>query len=296
VIYVADDLALIAGRVTYPDPANAATGQTAARYTFTTVNGEDALRDLVDVNAGPSALAARQVAALALGADNGIGVAVSYSTRFEPLLDAARAIAIAAGNLGFRTVQDGLSVLFEVYDPRDLTDSARFSRGRGNLRRIRYQPSAPICTAAIVGGEDAGTARVIRERLNTALITDGWGRVESFVDRRDVTDVDELDAAGDDALSAGTMSIRLEIDALDTPAQHYRVNYGLGDVVSVEVYPGVTVPEIIRAIKIDFSATKGEVITPIIGTADAVTTGPTASLQRSILRQQQLDAAAGELP
>ena len=51
----ADDLAWIAGRVTYPNPAQDAESQTAARYDAAG-NAETLMRGLVNLNAGPGAL------------------------------------------------------------------------------------------------------------------------------------------------------------------------------------------------------------------------------------------------
>lgn len=293
--FVADDLALVVGRVSYPNPALAATAQDVARYTVSAVNAEVAMRALVNLNAGPGALTAREVPGLVLGAVASVGTNITYSTRFQPLGDDLRAMAIAGGDLGYRTVQVNLTVEFLVFQPADATTSARFSRGLGNLRSISYEVTSPTVTAAIVGGENVGAARVIAERLNSAAITDGHPRVERFIDRRDITDTTELDNAGDDELDGGQPSIRLSVVAVDTDAIRYRTAYNLGDIASVEVFPDVEVALVVQAVEIHFIAGQGETISPIIGTANAVMSGPTAALQRAILRQQAIAATAGEI-
>lgn len=292
----ADDLALAAGRITYPNPVQASTAQTSARYTISGVNAEDAMRALVNLNAGPGALVARRVPHLILGADTGVGTSVTYSTRFEPLCDALRAVASAGGGLGFRTTQDGTDIVFEVYEPEDLTTSARFSRSLGNIREIEWEPQAPSCTVAIVGGQDAGADRVIRERINTGLITAGWPRLERFIANSGASNATELDTAGDDALAEGAGSSRLRIVAIDTPSQQYRADYNIGDQVSAEVFPGTLVSDILSGVNISVSAEGRETISPIIGTGEEITASPTEALRRQILRRLVRQETGTEVP
>src|SRR5690606_39291825 len=75
-------------------------------------------------------------------------------------------------------------------------------------------PQAPTCTAAIVAGQGEGTARTIIER---AVAASPWGRIESFVDRRDTDDMAELRAAGDSALAEGAERTDLAAEAIDLP-------------------------------------------------------------------------------
>lgn len=291
VITIADDLSLVAGRVTYPNPALDANVQDAARYTITGAVGSSAIHELVNLNAGPGSL--RPVAALTMAADPLAGDTIDYSTRFEPLLDACRAIALAVGGIGFRTRQVGLAVQFEIYDPGV---SGQWSRARGNLRGFTFTTSSPNMTVVLVGGQDAGADRTIRETDNTTALIEDWPRVETFLDRRDQDDPGELDQAGDAVWLANGPAVRLDMRVIDTAAQKWPDDYDLGALGSVEVYDGVTVEAIVRVIKISYAAATGETITPVIGTPDAVASGPTAALRQATLRQQALDATAGELP
>lgn len=265
----AEDLALIAGRVTYPDPALVATSTSQPAYrTFSGTNAEDVMRALVDENAGPGALTVREVPQLVLGADAGVGGNINLRTRFEPLCDALRSAAIVGGGLGFRTVQTSTAIEFRVYDPQDLSGTVRFSRGLGNLRKIQYRREAPRVTAAIVGGAGEGDAREIRERLSSGAISTWW-RLESFVDQRQTGDDTELDQAGDEALVEGAERGQLQITTVDTPDQRYGEHYGLGDIVSVEVTPGFEVADVVRAVQLVATPLDGEVVTPTVGTQEA---------------------------
>jgi len=90
----ADDLALIAARLVYPDPTQTAAGQTTDRWQYTG-NAETALRTLVGSNAGPTALAARRIPQLVLGSVAGVGSAVTVDAdRMAPIGDIMRQIEI----------------------------------------------------------------------------------------------------------------------------------------------------------------------------------------------------------
>ncbi|SBT63920.1 virus ReqiPepy6 Gp37-like protein [Micromonospora sediminicola] len=273
-VQFADDLAAVVARVTYPNPAAAATAQTStARWTATDEAG-DIMRSLVNGNAGPGALPARRVPQLLLGSGAGLGASIKVGTRFEPLGDVLRSAAIAGGGLGMRTRHDIASnqLLFDVYAAQDLSGSVRFSPGLNNLRSYRYEPAAPTATVAIVGGKDVGTSRVIVERVNATAAT-GWGRMETFVDQRQSTDTaadtTELNQAGDEALTRGAETGRLSSVTVDTPDQRYGVHYQLGDRVSVELASGVTVTDVVRAVHLQATPDAGEIVTALVGTQEA---------------------------
>jgi hypothetical protein len=267
-----DDSVWLAGHRVYPDPAHASTAQTTDFYT-STANAEVAMRALVNLNAGPGALAPRQVPHLILGTLASVGTSINVRSRFDPLSDQLRAAALAGGGLGFRVRQDGSDLKFEVYQPADLSNQVRFSRGLGNLRTIGYQAQGPTATVAIVGGDGTGASRTIVEREDTAA-TALWGRMETFVGDSS-SDTTTLDQAGDDALAGAAEQAQLTVFAIDTPLQRFGTHYRLGDRVAVEVYPGLQVSDVVRAVTL--TATKdGEVVQPQIGstsmTADLETT------------------------
>jgi hypothetical protein len=266
-----DDTAWLAGRLTYPDPAHASTAQTAAYYTLSATNAETAARNLVNLNAGPGALAARQVPHLALGSVASVGTNINVRTRFEPVSDALRAAMIAGGGLGYRIVQSSGSLLFQVYAPVDRTGTVRFSRGLGNLRQIHYDFAGPTANAAVVGGDGTGATRTIVERTNSSSIT-AWGRWETFVGDSSSSTTD-LNQSGDEELSRSGASALLRVTAIDTPSQRYGTHYGLGDKVTVEIFPGVQLADVVRAVHLTATPDDGEVVQPQIG-ADSTSTDP----------------------
>jgi hypothetical protein len=265
----ADDFAWIANEVVYPDVAHAATGQTTANYVLTATNAEVVLRDLVNLNVGPGAIAARRVPQLVLGGLASVGTSINFTGRFDPLGDALRRAAIAGGGLGFRTVQSTAGIEFVVYQPSDLTASIRFSRGLSNLQMLKYAPQAPTCTVAIVGGDGTGSSRTIRERVNSSAVT-RYGRIVKWINQGSTADTTVMDQAGDQALADGAESAQVTFSAIDTDVNQYGVNYALGDQVTVEVWPGFDISAVVRAVTLTADPTTGEVLTPLIGTDAAI--------------------------
>lgn len=268
----ADDSARIVGYVTYPTPANTAETQTVTdQYLVTNTNAETAMRALVNVTCGPGAIAARRIAGLALGPVAGVGTNITYSTRFEQVGDALRSMAIRGGELGYRTYQSGTQILFVVYAPRDLSGSVRFSRSLRNLLGVRYTPGAPTATNAIVGGQGDGAARTIKEVVDTQVLAAGWWRIEKFIDQRNTNDATELLQAGNEALATGSPSGVLKTVTVDNEEQAYGRSYELGDIVTVEVRPGLDVPDVVRQVDYEYEPKKGERITAMVGTQEATT-------------------------
>ena len=167
--------------------------------------------------------------------------------------------------------------MFEIYQPRDLTGAARFSEGIGNLRMLSYARQSPTANVALVAGEGKGTARVVREYrdADSAAAWDEW--VETWVDRRDTSDPDQLEQAARDALAQGAQTVELAATPIDTPTLRYGPDvpaagvqgYGLGDLVTIEPLPGEQVAQLVREVHLEASPDEGETVTPLVGTAQA---------------------------
>lgn len=267
-VHFADDLALLAGRVVYPNPAQPATNQTAVASWASTANAEVLMRNLVNLNAGPGALAVRQIPKLILGTLQGVGTNVTLTSRFGALCDELRTAATAGGGLGFRTRQVGTNIEFQVYAPVDRSATVRFSRGLGTLRGINYDPEAPATTVAIVGGQGEGTARTIREVVDPGAAT--WWRLEKFIDQRQTNVTAELDAAGAEALATDGESVKLATVTVDTKDIRYGRDYQLGDKAPVELHQaGPVITDVVRQVHLVASPDKGETLTALVGTQDA---------------------------
>lgn len=292
-----DDLAHIAERVVYPDPTATAANQTVDSNWMRTGVAGKVMTDLVNANASQSApLVVRRVPGLVVADASSLGSTSTTNARFSALADELRTQALAGGNLGFKCSQTageaGLTqeLLFQVYQPRDLSLIARFSFEMGNLRSIAFSQSAPTVSTALVAGEGVGTDRTILE-FSDSVAEATWGRrVEQFVDQRDTSDPVQLAQAGADALSQGSQQVQLSSTTVDSPTLRFGVDdptqgitgYGLGDQVSVSPYPGTGVVDIVRAVTLTSDATNGELVTALIGSTDASTVPAEIAAIRSL--------------
>ncbi|MFB6943183.1 siphovirus ReqiPepy6 Gp37-like family protein [Streptomyces sp. NPDC060286] len=289
-----DDLARVAGYLTYPEPTKAFAAQdtvTDRARAFTNVNAETIIRYLITENCGPGALPARRIERLVLDDVAGVGGARSLSTRFEPLLDACRTVAAIDG-LGFRTRQADNQIRFGVYRPADRTGTARFSAGLGNLRSVSFTMAAPLATSELVqGGGDPSTpstppnVRVYVEVASGAAAD--WYRVERLVDRTGtLSDVGgELTQAGTLALGDDNPQASLATVTVDTEDLRAGRDYGLGDRVTVVLPTGLEVADIVQTIRLEATPDEGELVTSVIGDSDKTTTSATVRTVRDLARR-----------
>ncbi|MEV5369017.1 siphovirus ReqiPepy6 Gp37-like family protein [Streptomyces albogriseolus] len=283
-----DDLATIAGHITWPNPATTWDLQLGDTWAvFDTVNAETIIRTLVDQNAGPSALAARQIPNLVLDTVAGAGTTTSLRTRFEPVLDACRLAAASGGGIGFRTRQDGNQIKFGCYTPADKTATARFSTGLGNLRSIAYSRSAPTSTHALVAGTETegSSVRTFVEVADAAAAAEWW-RVEAYVDGgAENNDTGELTAAGTANIADGAAPVSLATVTVDTDQLQAGRDYHLGDRVAVALPHGLQVTDVVRAITLHATPGEGEQVASVIGSQDATTDPQVVRLIRTLGRR-----------
>lgn len=292
-----DDLARVAGYLTYPDPAAAFSGQSAtteAVRKLSATNAETVIRTLVNENCGPGALPERQIPALVLDAVAGVGSNTTLTTRFEALLDACRTAAAVDG-LGFRTRQDGQQIKFGVYAPADRTATARFSAGLGNLRSVSFLMAAPLATSELVQGGndpteqvasgDPPNARVYVEVASGAAAT--WYRVEKLVDETGTADDSggELTQAGTLALGDDNPQASLTTVTVDTDTLRAGRDFRLGDRVTVELPTGLEVQDVVQTIRLEADPDAGEVVTSIVGSSDQTTSSATLRVVRNLARR-----------
>ncbi|MEU2740214.1 siphovirus ReqiPepy6 Gp37-like family protein [Streptomyces sp. NPDC007095] len=274
-ISFSDDLATVAGYITWPTPANAWTAQLANTYRqLASTNAETIIRALVNENCGPGARAERRIPHFALDSVAGVGTPTTLSTRFEPLLDVCRRIALDGGAIGFRTQQAAGQILFGCYQPRDLTATARFSIGLGNLRSIQSKLSAPTVTHALIAGTepDIGTTGRTYVQVADAAAAASWWRVERYVDGSAQTDTDgELTQAGNGEIAGGAAPVELATVTVDTPDLKAGRDFDLGDKVTVALPYGVEVVDLVRSIHLQTTPDSGEYVTTLIGSPEAST-------------------------
>lgn len=279
----ADYLGLIANRICYPSPGATWAAQTAqSTDTVSAMPLETAIKHYVNNNIGPSAISARRHSLLDVAASSGRGAAVSYTVGFSSgvdlnLLDVIRALIASTGNsnaMGVQVTRNSAAhrLLFDIYIPRNLTGKAWFSEQLGNMTAIQFSLIDPTCTDSLVQG--AGTSFV----QQTAAGRTQWNAVEIFNDSSSETVVANLTTTAQNALLTGAAGPTMSITASDIPFLTFGRDYGLGDIVSVEVRPGVVYSDVVTGVTLTADPTQSPEITvvPTIGqNANSTATDPT---------------------
>lgn len=282
-----DDLARVAGYLTYPTPGSAFSAQPAGATAraITATNAETIIRTLVNENCGPGALAARQIEQLVLDSVASVGSSTSISTRLEALLDVCRTVASTDG-LGFRTRQDAGQIKFGVYAPADRTATCRFSAALGNLRSVSYSLIAPLATAELVQGGDVSTSTGVFVEVDSGAAA-SWYRVEKLQDQTGVADNShgELTQAGTLALGDDNPQSSLSTVTVDTDDLKAGRDFGLGDKVTVVLPTGLEVADVVRTISLAADPDGGEVVTSVVGNQDQSTATATVRIVRELSRR-----------
>lgn len=254
-----DYLALIANRIAYPAPGSAWSAQTAAAAdTVSATRLETAIKHYVNGNVGPGALAARRHSLLDIGADLARGPAISYSVKFGSgvdlnLLDIIRALIAQSGSaMGVSVSRNSAThrLIFDCYVPRDLSGKAWFSESLGNLTAVSLSLTDPTVTDALVQG--AGTSFVSRSASGKTQ----WNMTEQFIDSSSETDANNLATAAQSAIASGSAGPNLSATAADIPYLTFGRDYGLGDIVTIEVRPGVVYSDVITSVTLTADPTQ----------------------------------------
>lgn len=279
----ADNNAYLTWRLIYPDPTKAAGSQgTAKTYQIASVNNATAIVDIVTKNLGATAITGRKLANLVVSpAPSGIGGNVAVTARFDVLTDVIRDLASQQGSLVFDVIVNSDDKLeFQVWAPRDLSETVIFSRSRNNLSALTTDPQAPTCNAAIVFPDVDNDDQTITERTDADSIA-AWGRIEQGVSRTDLDDnsdgstpttaqkTKQWEQDGDLALLSGHESVNITATVVETDDQRYGVDFLLGDTVSVEMLNGFIATDVVSQVVLTASSPDGFRVVPTIGSADA---------------------------
>lgn len=262
------DETVLAEATCWPDPTAVVTSQTDAVYKISGAAAGTAMITMVNLNIGPSGQVARRITGLTMGTGTGLGASVTRQVnQFDNLLTNLQDIAAAAG-LGFRVVQVGTGLQFQVYTPTDKSGTARFSFGLGNLTDAGYTTIPPTVTKAIVVAGGQTTTRVCATYTASDPLFPGLV-IEQMVDATSVAStapdlVAQMAQAGAEALAAGAGQGSLTITPVDIPLLAYAHDYNLGDTVSVLVRD-TWVTDVVREVTLTGSATDGNRIKAVIG-------------------------------
>lgn len=251
----ADDTVWLARRLAHPQPGTAAPPYSTTAYDVHTGNVAAVLAELARVNAGPSAVTARQVPGLSVPVPAPAGPTITVNARWQNLLQLMQSTA-----LPHRLMFDVVDLAFRVYAPQDR--GVVFSPGLETLASWTSVAQAAVANKAVVAGGGTDTSRIIREAIDSNSVA-LWGLAETFVDQRQTTDTAQLDKAGAEALAAGVKPTTVTFVPVDTDAQRFGRDWTLGDTVTVYV-GGLTVVDQVREVHVTLDANDATVV-PSVG-------------------------------
>lgn len=237
-----DDTVWLARRVAHPQPGTAAPPYSTTAYDVRTGNAAQILAQYADVNAGPSAVAARRVPGLVVPVPAPAGSTVTLQARYENLLDFIAGKATSFG-LGVRVVDLRLDVFTPVLRP------VVFSIDLATLAETEAFEEAPDANFVYVAGGGTGSARLIVEVTDAGSVA-SWGRVETFQDRRDTSDPAILGLAGNETLARSVKPPSVRFQPITTPVQRFPQDWSVGDKVTVQVGTRTFV-DVVREVVID---------------------------------------------
>lgn len=303
----ADDAAIVAGELAYPDPTKAAADQTGGvAYDTRSGPAETVIKGYVGDNVGTARAAARgdasalDVRLVTVAEDLGRGDSVQFSARFHKLTDIAKAIALAGTDIGFDVIQDIATneLVFDCYQPRDLSRRLRFSRATGNLISSSTTDSMPTTTHAVVLGaiptsdttsETDPSKQPIVERQDSTAANDWRMIVRQVVDSSGTSDTTEMQQAGDAALADGRRQYATDVVIVETAQVRYPFTIRRGDVVTVvdPLRDGRTITAPIMNVHGEIDMEAGtEQIRFDVGTTDTTSTGDDLTDLVKVLKKQ----------
>lgn len=274
---------------------------TGAQDAVTNVAAETALKYYVAGNCGPTAgFSERVIPNFAVEADTHQGATLSAVGRFDRLIavDGTGLLQHIAqvGGVGFNVSTVAGVMNFHVYTPVDHTANIVFNEDLGNLQDFTYTREAPDPQTGgnvqIVAGGGDGVQRVIRIYTDPTSINNWW-RYEIFLDARDTSDPTIMAQRGQAALDESA-----EVDTFDatltpeTLQMVYGVDFDLGDQVTA-IVDGITYTDIVREVDITLDGGASEVVTPKMGTPNAVLVRD--AMMKYIRIARRADSATGRL-
>lgn len=259
-------------RLVSPSPGQSTPPYDAQATDVRTGVASTVILQYVNVNLGPGSVAPRRKLDLTLSGDPVIGASVRGEARWDSnLLEFIRPLAITGG-VGFRIVQSGTGLLFEVYAPTDRSDTIKFSRELGNLLGFQYSSRAPTGNYIYVGASGTGTSRIIKEFQDSTSIAT-WGRWEGpLVNEGSTSDSTAITQAANEALEQGQEQASLSFTSSEIESMRYGLDYFLGDTITVQLEDTVTpyeesgqIVDQIRQVEIKLTPDK-QTVTPSVGT------------------------------
>ncbi|MFJ1765075.1 hypothetical protein ACIOD2_32440 [Amycolatopsis sp. NPDC088138] len=228
----------------------------------------------VNANLGPGAVATRRKANFTLAADPAIGYGVRGEARWDADLLAFIQPLAQTGAVGFRVVQVGAGLEFQVYAPTDRSATVKFSVEIGNLAGFEYASSRPKANYVYVGASGTGTSRIVKEFSDGDAIA-SWERIEgTLVNQSATSDSTQIAQAGADALAQNSEQTSLSFTPIERNDLMFGVHYNVGDYVTVQLEPTVPTPyanqgqvvDLVRQATINLVKDGPQTVVPTMGT------------------------------
>jgi len=288
VITGASDEILLQERLAYPTPGTDDVQAQVTAYDERSGAAESVLKQFVNVNLGPSAPVARQVANFTIETDGELGETVTGRARFDQLQELFYDLA-QLGGIGYQIKQEADELEFQCYLPTDRSATVRMDMDNQKLSSAQYSYGSARVTRVIVGGqgEDEWRRFVEASSEQSEDAEDTWGRrIEVFKDNRNSRDNDILDQAGQELLvDQGKTIVEMAVTPSDDINMRFGVDWYLGDKVTIvvqEIEAQAVVTEIGLAIAEDGVRIGATVGAPIGITYEAKLLAKTADVNKRV--------------
>jgi len=252
----------VSNALAWPVPGAALSAQSVAYYTATGA-AETVVKDVLRAN-----LLTRLGWPYTIATDLGRGATVSLSARMVPRSDVVEPAADLGGiGLLVRQLPGTSTITVDAYVGTDRT-ARTLSEAAGAITAWSVTANAPTATRAVIGMDGEGDARTFTSAVDTAAEAD-WEAVEVFVDARDLDDGTAGGQRGEDKLAEQGATVSVTASLTETPTWTFGRSLFLGDRVTVEPIPGLVSVEMVREVRVTYTAAEGLVVEPVIGDPDA---------------------------
>jgi hypothetical protein len=226
---------------------------TSNRSSFASAKAETIMKTLVSYNAGANAtvvngrVRAGVITGLGVQANSANGNTISIDCAWDNLLEVLQKIAGIGGG-DFDLIKTGAATWeFRWYTGQrgtDRTATLLFALERGNMAEPEYtHDRTEEKTVAIVGGQGEKSDRTVVVRTGPDYSANN--DIEVFVDARNNTTTDGLNASGNAKLQETRARQQFSYRVVQTAGCAYGVHYGLGDLVKAQYGPVNVVQKIV---------------------------------------------------
>lgn len=244
-------------------PAN-----TANRNTYTSTSAESIAKTLVTYNATSAGTTGdgrkRNVTTVGVSVESDAagGNTIDFTCTWQNLLAALQEVASIGGGDYELHKTAARAWQFRWRNGQLGTDrsaSVSFALQYGNMANPQLvRDSTTEKTVAIVGGQGEESDRTIVVRTGANYDAEE-NAIECFVDARQLTVTDSLNARGDAELANTRQRNKLTFDVLQIPSTRYGEHYFLGDLVT-GYYEGITSVQKIKRVTVSLTAQGNESI------------------------------------